>query len=115
MDHTPQQSDSERERKKETKNVREGQSKRLQNTHTVQATNQTCMNWIVSADFPTPPPPTTTSLYSVKSLLVAIPADTEKERERERKHKEVVTTRKKASKKRGHERKGVWGTHLSFS
>lgn len=30
------------------------------------------MNWIVKADFPTPPPPTTTSLYSVKSLEAAI-------------------------------------------
>ena len=30
------------------------------------------MNWIVRADFPTPPPPTTTSLYSVKSFEAAI-------------------------------------------
>ena len=32
----------------------------------------TCTNWIVKADFPTTPSPTTTSLYSIRSLLTGM-------------------------------------------
>lgn len=44
--------------------VRPSSSTQTQALGTYSSTKWDWMNWIVSADFPTPPPPTTTSLYS---------------------------------------------------